>query len=282
MVVVIWSSTPLAISWSSIGVSSWLSVLARMSLGFVLCLLILAILRQKLPLDLIALKNYFTASVGIWLSMSLVHASAAYIHSGFISVVFGFTPLFTGFFSMMVLKNNPFSLAKILGMSLAFIGLIFIYQQSLIRGKLVFYGLSLVFLAMIIQSLVSVILKNINAHTSALQTTTGGLGFALIPLFIFWYFLDGTLPNNISDRTLFAIGYLGFFGSVIGFIGYYHIIKYLNINQVGLLPLMTPIFALILGYFFNQEILSVNDIIGVSLIIVGLCIYLLIPAKNTK
>lgn len=280
MVVLIWSSTPLVISWSNIGISSWFSVLARMLLGFAFCLLILAVLRQKLPLDLIALKNYLTASVGIWLSMSLIHLSVAYIHSGFIAVVFGFTPLFTGLFSMMVLKNNPFSLAKILGISLAFIGLIFIYQQSLVRGKLVLYGLLLVFVAMISQSLVGVVLKNINAHTSAIQTATGAAGVALVPLFIFWYFFDGTLPSHISDRTLFAIGYLGIFGSVIGFVGYYYIIKHLNINQVGLLPLITPVFALILGYFFNQEVLSINEIIGVSLIIIGLCVYLLSPSKN--
>lgn len=279
VVVLIWSTTPLAISWSVEGVSSWFSLMSRMAIGALVCLIILIILKQQLPINKAALNNYLVASIGIWLTMGLVYLAVNHINSGFISVIFGFTPLFTGLFAMLLLKQASFTPYKLLGMLIGFIGLIFIYKQSLNQNDLSFYGLTLIFLAMFIQALVSVMLKKINAQISALQTTTGALLFGLLPLILLWFVFDGTLPNTIDNKSLYSIIYLGILGSVIGFIGYYHIIKHLNINQVGLLPLITPIFALMLGFYFNNETLNSDELIGVSLIIIGLFIYQFLTKK---
>ncbi len=282
LIVLIWSTTPIAINWSVIGSGVWFSIMARMLIGLLFCLIIILIFtKRKLPINKNALLNYFVASAGIWLVMVLVYLGAKYINSGFISVIFGFTPLFTGLFAVIILKQKSFDKYKLIGMFIAFIGLISIYQQSIIQGKLIFYGLILVFIAMFVQSLITVLLKKLNTQMSALETTTGSLFFAIVPLIVFWIIFTDTNIPSMDYKTLLAILYLGFFGSVVGFIGYYHIIKYLNVNQVGLLPLITPIFSLIIGFIYNDETLSNYELIGVILIIVGLLIYqfLKLPQK---
>lgn len=282
LVGIIWSTTPLAISWSAIGVGAWFGVMARMALGLGFCLGILLLTKQKLVLDKTSVLNYFVASIGIWLTMVLIYLGVLHINSGFISVIFGFTPIVTAFFALIILKENSFSKYKIIGMLIAFLGLAFIYGQSIKHGELVVYGLFLVFLAMLVQALVSVLLKTINARASALATTTMALAFALPLLILFWLLFDGTWPTNIDDKTILAILYLGFFGSVVGFIGYYHIIKHLNINQVALLPLITPVFALILGYFFNNETLNNYELIGITLIMLGLFSHQFLDKKYAR
>ena len=271
-VVIMWGTTPLAINWSVLGSSPWFSLLSRMSLGLLLCLLILAIKHQKLTLTKIAISHYLTASIGIWLTMGLIYLGTPYINSGFISVVFGFTPLFTGVFAVILLDEPSFNAIKLLAILIAFIGIVFIALESLNQSSLVFYGLFLIFLAMFVQSLISVKLKKNDAPVSGLETTTGALGFGIIPLFLLWLFFEGSVPN-ITQAAIFSIAYLGFFASVFGFMGYYYLIKHININQVGLIPLLTPLFSLVIGYFFNQETINLNEFIGVMLILIGLTIY---------
>ena len=92
-VVVIWSTTPLAIQWSTLGSSFSFSVTSRMLIGLILCALILLFKQQKLSVHKQALANYSYAGAGIFITMSLVYFSALSIPSGLISVVFGLTPI---------------------------------------------------------------------------------------------------------------------------------------------------------------------------------------------
>ena len=272
LVGVIWSTTPLAIQWSAIGSSPWFALSSRMLLGLIFCLLILAIKRQKLTLNPQTILHYFVASLGIWITMSLIYLSSLYINSGFISVVFGFTPIVTGIFAMLILKEKSFSLFKNIGIFLSMIGLWLIFKHALTLEAKVFMGLLLVFLGMSFQSGIAVFIKKINVNVSALETTTGALLLSVPVLIIIWFFTDGTIPDY-HPKTYFSILYLAFFASVLGFIGYYYLIKNLTAAQVGLMPLITPIFALIIGYFLNDEVISFIELMGVILILLGLFVY---------
>ena len=94
-VVLLWSTTPLAIKWSSEGVGFLFAVASRMSLGLAGACLVLLVLKQVLPLNKRALKTYFTSGVSIYLAMSGVYWAAQYIPSGWISVIFGLSPIIT-------------------------------------------------------------------------------------------------------------------------------------------------------------------------------------------
>lgn len=272
LVGVIWSTTPLAIQWSAVGSTPWFALASRMTIGLIFCLFILLIKRQKLSLTKQAILYYFVASLGIWVTMSLIYLSSLYINSGFISVVFGFTPIVTGVFAMIVLKENAFSLFKNIGIFLSMIGLWLIFNHSLSLELGRFLGLLLVFFGMSFQSGIAVFIKKINANVSALETTTGALLLSVPVLIIIWFFVDGNVPKY-NAKSYFSILYLAFFASVIGFIGYYHLIKNLKATQVGLMPLITPVFALMIGYFLNDEVISLIELIGVIFILLGLFVY---------
>jgi drug/metabolite transporter (DMT)-like permease len=54
------------------------------------------------------------------------------------------------------------------------------------------------------------------------------------------------MRENNNQSTQVSIGYLSIFGSVIGFMSYYYLIKHASVKVVGIVPLITPIFALLL------------------------------------
>ncbi|SHN90229.1 Permease of the drug/metabolite transporter (DMT) superfamily [Bathymodiolus heckerae thiotrophic gill symbiont] len=271
-VVAIWSTTPLAIQWSTLGSSFSFSVASRMLMGLIICIFILLAKQQKLPLHNQALINYTYAGAGIFITMSLVYYSALSIPSGLISVVFGLTPIITGVFALLLLKDKFFSISKMIGLILGLTGLFIIFKHSFTLTETLITGLASVTLAMTFQAFISVKLKQINVRISALETTTGAL-IVSVPLFILsWFIFGGEIPD-ISIKAALSIGYLAVFGSVIGFISYYYLIKHASVHVVGIAPLLTPVFALILGSSLNHEQLSIVQISGISLVLLGLAIY---------
>ena len=271
-VVVIWSTTPLAIVWSTLGSSHSFGVALRMVIGLSVCLLILLIKQQKLTFSVSSLWNYFYAGLGVFITMSLVYYASQNLDSGIISIVFGLTPIVTGVFAFMLLNDKFFSFNKIMGLLLGLGGLIVIFNQSLNESKDLLRGLLAVTLAMGFQAFISVKLKQINTQISALETTTGALLFST-PLFIvMWFINEGTIPE-ISLKAALSIGYLSIFGSVIGFMAYYHLIKHANVRVVGIVPLITPVFALLLGLLLNNETLTLIQLGGIALVLFGLGYY---------
>jgi drug/metabolite transporter (DMT)-like permease len=271
-VVAIWSTTPLAIQWSTLGSSFNFGVTSRMVIGLGICLLLLLIKRQKLTTSTLAISNYIYAGIGIFTTMTLVYYSSQTIPSGIISVVFGLTPIITGIFALLLLKESFFKFHKIAGLLLGLSGLMVIFGHTLTFSSELLSGLLAVTLAMVFQSFISVKLKQTNAHISALETTTGAL-IVSVPLFIIsWFLAEGVIPQ-ISLKATLSIGYLALFGSVIGFMSYYYLIRHASVRVVGIVPLLTPVFALLLGSSLNHESLTMTQLSGIILVLIGLGYY---------
>jgi len=271
-VVAIWSTTPLAIQWSTLGSSFNFGVTSRMVIGLGICLLLLLIKRQKLTASTLAISNYIYAGIGIFTTMTLVYYSSQTIPSGIISVVFGLTPIITGIFALLLLKESFFKFHKIAGLLLGLSGLMVIFGHTLTFSSELLSGLLAVTLAMVFQSFISVKLKQTNAHILALETTTGAL-IVSVPLFIIsWFLAEGVIPQ-ISLKATLSIGYLALFGSVIGFMSYYYLIRHASVRVVGIVPLLTPVFALLLGSGLNHESLTMTQLSGIILVLIGLGYY---------
>lgn len=273
-IVLIWSTTPLAIQWSSQGISFALAVLARMSIGVAVATLLLVAWRIQLPLHARACRAYLVGGVGVFGAMVLTYWGAAYIHSGLVSVLFGLSPLMAGMLAALWLGERGIGARQVLGMLLGCAGLavIFIHGDSL-AGEHALAGLCAVLLAVFVYSASLVWLKRINDDSPPLASTVGSLAVSL-PLFaLVWWMADGTLPEQVPLRSGAAVVYLGVFGSVIGFALYYYVIKHLDSGRVALITLITPVLALLLGHGLNGEEIDPRIWLGTGLILLGLVVH---------
>ena len=272
-VVLIWSTTPLAIKWSSMGTGFLFGVTSRMVIGMLLCVVILMVTGRRLRHDRVALQTYAAAGLGVWATMMCVYWAALYIPSGLISVVFGITPVFTGLFAVTLLGEKIFTRPKIIGMIMGLAGLLLIFRYSLNVGAAAGLGVIAVFTGVLAQSSSAVMIKRLRAGVGGIETTTGAL-LVSTPLFVLcWWLFDGAWPQQVEASAFWSILYLALFGSVIGFIGYYYLISQWPASRVALIPLMTPVMALLIGYLFNAEKVGVTEIAGATLILAGLWAY---------
>jgi len=273
-VVLIWSTTPLAIKWSSEGTGFLFGVSSRMTLGALLCVLLLVILRQRFPVHRRAQQTYMAAGLGLYGAMLSVYWGAQYIPSGLVSVIFGLTPLVTGLFARQWLSNESFGIEQLFGSIAGIFGLAVIFDGSLRHDAIAIEGILAVLLSVFLQSLSAILVKRSAQDIPALALTTGGLLYAAPLYLLTWVILDhATLPSEIPLKASLAIIYLSVFGSVIGFVLYFYILKRVNAGRVALVTLITPVIALFIGSTINAEPVTAQTLIGAAMILSGLGIY---------
>ncbi len=269
-VILIWSTTPLAIKWSS-DAGFLFGVSARMLLGTLVALAIMGALSIPLPRHRMALQAYVAAGLGIFIAMTSVYWSAQFIPSGLISVIFGLSPIMTGVIAGVLLSERAFTFGKLLGMLLGVLGLLVIFEvDHASLGENAWMGLLGVLFSAFIQALSAVFVKRINADVHPLAQTGGGLLFAA-PFFLgAWLLFGEGLSIDIPLHAGASILYLAIVGSVFGFMMYYYVIKHLDATRVALITLVTPVLALVLGNLFNAEPITDEVIYGTGMILLGL------------
>jgi drug/metabolite transporter (DMT)-like permease len=269
-VLIVWSTTPLAIKLSAMGASSLFAASMRMCIAALFCILILYVKNQNLNF-IKFWKNYILAGLGIFVTLGLVYISAMHISSGMIAIIFALTPLLTGIIANIILQNKEFDGHKLFATLLGFAGMVIIFFEYQ-DFTLDLHYLFLLFVAMSFQAFVSVKLKSLKSSATALQTTTGGILIS-VPLFLLSFLMFETDVPAMSTIAVFSTVYLALFGSVLGFVSYYYLIQHVSVLTVGIIPLITPIFALILGYYANDEVLTYIQIIGFVVVSIALMYY---------
>jgi drug/metabolite transporter (DMT)-like permease len=270
-VILIWSTTPLAIKWSAQGAGFAFAVASRMVIGLAVAALILAVWRVRLPLHARARKSYLAGGLGLFGAMTLTYWGSQFIHSGLVSVLFGLSPLVTGVLAVLWLDEEALSATKLAGMLLGVAGLAVIFGDSGEMGGLhAVAGVAALLAAVTIYSASLVWIKRIGDDSPPLATTAGTLAVSL-PLFgLVWVLSGGAVPTHMPARAGAAIVYLGVFGSVLGFALYYYVIKHLDTGKVALITLVTPVLALLLGSWLNGEAVSERVWMGTACIGLGL------------
>ncbi|MDT4328576.1 DMT family transporter [Methylomonas sp. MED-D] len=273
-VVLIWTTTPLAIKWSSIGVSYVFGATGRMSIGLA-CLLVLLLLRRKgLPCHRLALRTYLAVSMQIYASMLITYWSARFVPSGWISVIFGLGPFITAFMAAAYLKERSLGWRKLAAYSLGAFGLAVMFSSARELHPMAIQGTLGILLATFIHAASAVWVKQIDAKLPSVQQITGGLLISVPLYWLTWLILDdGALPTQIQPQTLYAIVYLGVVATTLGFALYYYVLGQLPATDVAMMNLMTPVLSLLLGYLANREPITMKTVVGTSLIMAALALH---------
>jgi len=272
-VILIWTTTPLAIKWSTEGTGFVFAVSSRMLLGAVLAMLLAILMRLDIPWHKSAIKTYLFSGLGIAVSMMFVYWAAQFIPSGWISLIFGLSPIITGLLMFAVHGENEFTKDKLFGLFLGLAGLAVIFTTGFALSTKALMGLIAVLLSTIIYSLTAIKVKQHSDGIPALTVTAAGLMFAVPVYSASWYFMDGGLPETLASRAVMSILYLALFGSVIGFALFFYILKHVSASRVSLITLVTPVMALLLGKYLNSEPLTLEVVVGALMILAGLASY---------
>jgi drug/metabolite transporter (DMT)-like permease len=270
-VVLIWSTTPLGIVWSSESVHPTLAVLMRMLIALIMGYLLLIAYKIKLPWHRNAMKLYGFSAVGIFGGMLLSYFAARYISSGLMSLVFGLAPILSGVMAQKLINEPKFTRVKKVALVIALMGLFVVcFENVQLNGKGLI-GIVLILFAVFFFSISSVLVKSVHITINPVATTVGALMFCTPLFLVVWLVFDGSLDyQHWQSRSILSIVYLGIFGSLIGFIAYFYILQKLTASTVALITMITPALAMSLGAILNNEHISILLVLGAMLVVVGL------------
>ena len=273
-IILIWSTTPLAIQWSAQSAGFSFAVMARMVIGLAFCLMLLAVTRSDMPWHPAARRLYAVSGIALCASMLFTYWGALHVPSGLISVIFGLMPLATGVFAALWLAERTLTPLRLAGLALALAGLWLIFGRPWPGADRHALGAAAVVAGMLVQALGLVWTKRLGVGVSSLALTTGALTVAVPGFVLAWLIFERAhLPAEMSVQAGAAIVYLGVLGSVVGFTLYYFVIKHLDTGRVALIALLTPVSALLLGQTLNRERIPAAGWAGIALIGAGLVLY---------
>lgn len=272
-VVLVWSTTPLAIHFSNSSLTFVAAITLRMALAFICCYALLRLLGERLIQQRSDWLLYCASALGLFPNMLLVYWAAQYIPSGLMSVIMGIYPFFVGVFSTLILKEKAFTPARVIALVLAVVGLVVIHVEQVAVGRDALLGVLAMIVVCVIWGLSSVVVKKLGAEVGALRQGTGSI-FVALPFFMAsWWLMDGALPTAVDQKSLLGVAYLVIIGSVISHTLWFFVLRKCSVTSVAMIPLMTPVLAITWGTLFAGELLSANTIAGALVILFALSVY---------
>jgi drug/metabolite transporter (DMT)-like permease len=273
LLILIWSSTPLAVVWSIRELHPMWALGARFVLASLLAYVVLICLKMPLRWDKKAIHSYIAGSLSLLGAMLFTYLAAAYLASGLISLIYGLSPLIAGIFTVFLFKQQRLFAEQWAGMIVAFIGLLFICltgERAFIQPIGVF--LILVALLCYVGSMFWV--KAIQAKLQPMVQTTGSLLVSALGMLPVLLFFKDDMPTAWPDaKSIGAIIYTVLIASIVAMFLYFDLVERLSPSTVALTTVLTPVLALIWGALFNHEHIGPNIIVGVVIILLGLIFY---------
>jgi O-acetylserine/cysteine efflux transporter len=209
--------------------------------------------------------------VGVW-GMTTLSIGAG-VSAGMASLLLDMSvvsSLFVGWFCL----NETITRNKILGSGLALLGLaLIIYaEDGAITGK----GLALVLIASVFWSFNGLILKRANTQ-SIFAFNIWGMLFAPLPLLLLAIFTQGVevvtlLPEQFNRWALFSVLFQAYPTTLLGYWFWNKMIMKYSLSSVAPMTLLVPVFGILGGFLFYDEVVEASHIIAAVLILLGLCI----------
>jgi drug/metabolite transporter (DMT)-like permease len=220
---------------------------------------------QLIPLILLGMTGVFSYNVFFFKGLKIIHAGRA-------SVIIACNPVFIALFASYLFKEK-LTLTKFAGIVISVIGAIVVISRGnpieIFKGNA---GLGEVFIFCCVMSWVaySLIGKAVMKDLSPLVSVSYSSLVGAVGLFIPAY-LEGIL-QHVSQYTKiewFGIFYLGFFGTVLGFVWYYEGIRAIGATKASQFINFVPISAVVLAFFLLAEPITSSLVIGTLMVCAG-------------
>lgn len=221
--------------------------------------------RQIIPVILLGMTGVFSYNVFFFKGLRLVEAGRA-------SLIIANNPVFISLFAVLFFKER-LSLLKFAGIIISVFGAIIVISRGnlaeILTGNLGM-GELYIFCCVLSWAAYSLIGKAIMTTLSPLASVSYSAVVGAAALFIPAY-VEGLLRDIVSYSipAWLSIFYLGFFGTVLGFVWYYEGIKKIGPTGASQFINFVPVSAIVLAFLMLGEPITLSLFVGAIFVISG-------------
>ncbi len=197
-----------------------------------------------------------------------------FLDTGLTALIIAGEPLLIVFLIWIIKKRRPMK-QTFLGIFLGILGMyLLVSQNSLVSGEDQWIGVLVIFLSMLAWGLGSIFVNDAPLPSSpflnsGIQMIVGGIATFAISYLIG----EQAMPiTSLSAKTMWSILYLIIFGSIIAFTAFNYLLKNVATEKVVTNTYINPIIAMILGYYFRDEIITYQSMVAAAVMILGVFI----------
>ena len=254
------------ISPISISFYRWLIAFVLMS-PFVL----LSVWKYRTEIRQHAWQFAVLGACGMVFYQGLAYSAAHYTTATNMGIINAFTPIFTIFISMFILKEMPTRYAVIGGI-LSFLGLLYVMSQGNLQSLVHLaghWGDLLMILAVFLYAFYGVFLKKWQIQMPLLTSLYVQIAFALLFHLPFVFVLG---LDVINSQNVGSVLYAGVFPSIVAPLVWMMAVQYIGPNRTSIFMNVMPIGTALIAYFWLNEAWTIYHTIGGVIILLGIAL----------
>ena len=237
---------------------------------------------NKIKIEAFSKDWLWFASIGfinLVIPFFLIAYGVQKIQSNLAAILMATTPLSATILAHFFTENEKFNWLKSVGILIGFFGIAFLFSDKiLINDENIFYAFSILLgsTCYVVGGILTLRISNKRNE----NVTASILIWGSIIVFPVAMYFDQ--PWNLSPRldSMIALLYLGVFPTGIAWLLRFNILKNNGLIFQSQVAYLIPIFGVILGFLFLNELITSKVIVSLSLVILG--IYLVQRSNKIK
>jgi drug/metabolite transporter (DMT)-like permease len=268
----IWGSTWLAIRFGLEGVPPFIGAGLRMASAGVFLVGVALVTRMPWPRSKMYLAYVIAQGASMFgIQYALVYWAEQTVPSGLVAVLFAVNPLLTSLVAALVFRIETFAPINILGLMTGFCGVALIYWSEVVTAAHApAAGALAVLAASAIAAIATVVAKRYAHDLPPLAIVGPGQIVGGLVLGILAMLTERGDAVHFTAVSTIAFLYLTIFGSAIAFLSYFALVRTMSVTKLSLLTYITPVIAVLLGYFVAHEQLAPTTMVGAAIVFAGI------------
>jgi drug/metabolite transporter (DMT)-like permease len=273
----IWGSTWYFIKITlNAGMPPMYGVGIRFFFSGLLFFLILLLRKESIPINKQSIKLYLSfALLNFSLSYGITYWATQYVYSSISAIIWGLFPAVTSLIAHFMIPNDPnerLTQNKLLALGIGFIGLAIISSnQTIDFSSNSSIGILLLICAVVAAAYPSVLYKKHSKEVNHYQMNAVCQLITGVVMLSLSYFIEteDTMQLVWTNELILSTIYLIVLGGVVSWGIYFWLYQHLTVTQVTYVAIFPPIVAIIMGWIFLNEVLTIKEIIGTIFILSG-------------
>lgn len=216
------------------------------------------------------------------LPYALVYWAEQHLSAGLTAIIFSTMPLMVAVLARVFL-GDALSVWKLGGIIIGVVGVYVIFGDSVsIGGRQSVIALIAVLFSAFLASASTVAVKKYSSNYQPFAAISLPHAYAGVILLLGGGLVERSSPFGWGAMTYFTVLYLALLGSVAAFALYFWLIKHMDVTVLSYQTFIIPMLAVLLGWIFLKETVTINTALGGSLIVLGIALAVLPGSRRRR